>query len=152
MQGNWDGSFNFCDTDFAIIGFGMNSMGARFNPVSISIVNSESSEAYHASFTATKKALYQAFDLVKECSNVDCKLCQTLGSHDVKEFNILRKSMRNQDPKKLPVPKPSSDNSLAFIKLAKKEFGKHVDIQQCCVHFTGTLSYFLIPKSFSGFD
>ncbi len=46
MQGHFDGSFNFYDTDFAIIGLGMNSMGAHFNPVFISIVNLESSEVY----------------------------------------------------------------------------------------------------------
>ena len=58
MQGHWGCSFGFCDTDFGLIGFGMNSMGARFNPVSISIVNSESSTAYEAAFIATKKGLY----------------------------------------------------------------------------------------------
>ncbi len=40
--------FQLCGTEFAISGFGMNSMGARFNPVSISIANSESIEAYEA--------------------------------------------------------------------------------------------------------
>jgi hypothetical protein len=67
IQGHFDGSFNFCDTEFASIGFGMNSMGARFNPVSISIVNSESSEAYDAAITVTKKALYAAF---KHCQGM----------------------------------------------------------------------------------
>ncbi len=55
VQGQWDTSFSLCDTDFALIGFGMNSVGSRFNAVSISIVNSECHEAYEAAFTATKK-------------------------------------------------------------------------------------------------
>jgi hypothetical protein len=44
-QGHMDGAFNWCKKDFALIGFGMNSMGAHFNPVSVSIVNSESKDA-----------------------------------------------------------------------------------------------------------
>ena len=36
-----------------------------------------------------------------------------------------------------PIAKPSSDNFSAFIKFAKKEFGNHAVIQQCCVDFTG---------------
>jgi hypothetical protein len=41
----FDGAFNFCKKDFGMIGFGMNSMGTHFNPVSLSIFNSESKEA-----------------------------------------------------------------------------------------------------------
>ncbi len=41
-QGHFDGAFNRCNKDFALIAFGMNSMGAHYNPVSISIANSES--------------------------------------------------------------------------------------------------------------
>ena len=44
-QGHFDGAFNWCKKDFGLIGFGMNSMGAHFNPVSVSIVNSESKDA-----------------------------------------------------------------------------------------------------------
>jgi hypothetical protein len=39
----------------------------------------------------------------------------------------------------LLIDQPLSDNSWTFIKFAKKEFGKDVPIQQCCVHFTGAL-------------
>jgi len=43
-----------------------------------------------------------------------------------------------------PIAKPSSDNFSAFIKFAKKEFGKDAAIQQCGIHFTGNLlAYFI---------
>jgi hypothetical protein len=41
-QGQFDCVFNWCNKDFALIAFGMNSTGAHYNLVSISIVNSES--------------------------------------------------------------------------------------------------------------
>ena len=37
-QGHTDGAFDWCGKEIALIGFGMNSMGAHFNPVSFSIV------------------------------------------------------------------------------------------------------------------
>ena len=38
-QFHLDGAFNFCKHQFGVIGIGLNSMGAQFNPVSLSIVN-----------------------------------------------------------------------------------------------------------------
>jgi hypothetical protein len=108
----FDCFFNLCGTEFAIIGFDVNSMGARFNPVSVLIVNSESSEACKAAFV----------------------------------------DQRDEGPQKLHIAKPSIDNSSAFIKFAKKEFGKHADIQQCCVHFTGNLLIHLFQSLFLVFD
>ncbi len=40
-----DGAFNFCVKDFGLIGIGCNRMGAHFNPILLSIVNSESAAA-----------------------------------------------------------------------------------------------------------
>jgi hypothetical protein len=68
----------------------------------------------------------------------------SLRRHDVKDFKTLRLDQRDAAPQKFPIAKPSSDNSSAFIKFAKKEFGKDAAIQQCGVHFTGNLlAYFL---------
>jgi hypothetical protein len=52
-QDHFDGTFNLCSMDFGLIGFGMNSMGAHFNPVSLNIVNTESGEATKNSFRAS---------------------------------------------------------------------------------------------------
>ena len=38
-QGHTDAAFNWCGKEIALVGFGMNRMGAHFNPVSLSIVN-----------------------------------------------------------------------------------------------------------------
>jgi hypothetical protein len=49
-QGHFDGALNLCSMDFGLIGFGMNSMGAHFNLVSLNIVNTEFGEAIKNSF------------------------------------------------------------------------------------------------------
>ncbi len=65
-----------------MVGFGVNSMGAHFNPVSISIVNSESREPHHATYDATKDTLHQAFDYISDCGVVGCKECAQLTMQD----------------------------------------------------------------------
>ncbi len=125
-------------SSFALIGFGMNSMGSRFNPVSITIVNSECHEAYEAAFTATRKIVC-AFNLVKECGVEGCSLCQFIKRHDIRDFKTLLVEQQDAAPQKFPIAKPSSDNCAAFMKFAKKEFGKDAAIQQCSIHFTGNL-------------
>jgi hypothetical protein len=65
-QGHFDGAFNRFNKDFALIAFGMNSMGAHFNPVSISIVNSESKTSLDWSYKATCAGLYD----VQHCARV----------------------------------------------------------------------------------
>jgi hypothetical protein len=57
--------------------------------------------------------------------------------NDRDTFNTLRKNMKSVADKLFPLDKPSSDNSGAFIRFVKGEFGKDTPIQQCCVHFTG---------------
>jgi hypothetical protein len=52
-QGHFDGTFNWCNRDFALIAFGMISMGAHYNPVSISIVNSDSKSSLERSYDTT---------------------------------------------------------------------------------------------------
>ena len=45
-QGHIDAAFNWCGKELALVGFGMNRMGAHFNPVSVSLVNAESKEGF----------------------------------------------------------------------------------------------------------
>jgi hypothetical protein len=45
IQGHWDGAFNWCNKDYGMLAFGLNNMGARYNPVTITIANSESRTA-----------------------------------------------------------------------------------------------------------
>ena len=42
IQGHWDGAFNWFKKDFGLLAFGLNRMGAHYNPVTITIANSKS--------------------------------------------------------------------------------------------------------------
>ncbi len=46
LQGHFDGSFIFCEKSIAMLGFGMGSLDAHFNPVCFAITNGETAEAY----------------------------------------------------------------------------------------------------------
>ena len=61
-QGHTYATFNWCGKEIALVGFGMNSMGAHFNPVSISIVNSESKQGIKSSYKATCSGLYTLYN------------------------------------------------------------------------------------------
>jgi hypothetical protein len=142
MQGHFDGSFDFCEKSIAMLGFGMGSLGAHFNPVCFAITNGESretAEAYEWTYRSVTESLYAAFDQIKPCVGPvrGHELCTLIKEHDRGPFNTLRKNMKKESIKSFPLDKPSSDNSGTFIKFAKKEFGKDVPIQQCGVHFTG---------------
>jgi hypothetical protein len=153
MQGHFDGSFNFCEKSIAMLGFGMGSLGAHFNPVCFAIANGETAEAYEWTYRAVTESLYAAFDQIKPCVGPDCghELCTLIKEHDRGFFHTLRKSMRGEGIKRFPLDKPSSDNSGTFIKFAKKEFGKDVPIQQCAVHFTGAAAQ-TFPNFLSNFS
>jgi hypothetical protein len=142
IQGHFDGSFKFCQKEFAMLGFGMNSLGAHCNSVCVAIVNGETAEAYQWTYRAVVDALYLKYRLLKpqHCKFEECLACSLQLEHDRGQFRILRNNMKEVAIKRFPLDKPSSDNSGAFIKFAKAEFGKEVAIQQCGVHFTGTAS------------
>jgi hypothetical protein len=153
LQGHFDGSFNFCQKIFAMLGFGMGSLGAHFNPVCFAITNGETAEAYEWTYRAVTEFLYAAFDLIKPCVGPVCRheLCVLIKEYDHGVFNTLRRNMIMESIKRFPLDKPSSDNSGTFIKFEKKEFGKDVPIQQCGVHFTGALQIPYFSKLFQTF-
>ncbi len=49
-QFHLDSAFNFCVKDFGLVGIGCNRMGAHFNPISLSIVNSDTRDAIESSW------------------------------------------------------------------------------------------------------
>ncbi len=71
-QGHFDATFNWCGKEIALIGFGMNSMGAHFNPVSVSITNSESNEGIKNAYKATYSGLYTVFNSSQLCEGAKC--------------------------------------------------------------------------------
>jgi hypothetical protein len=74
-QGHIDGAFNWCSRDFALLAFGMNSLGAHYNPVSISIVNSESKTSLEWSYNATCAGLYALYNTAKLCGKETSGFC-----------------------------------------------------------------------------
>jgi hypothetical protein len=61
-----------------MIGFGMNSMGANFNPVSLSIVNSESKEAIKSAYASTCSGVYILYNQACLCDDKSCGFCTQL--------------------------------------------------------------------------
>ncbi len=57
-QGHFDAAFNWCGKEIALIGFGMDSMGVHFKPVSVSIAISGSKEGIKNAYKATCSGLY----------------------------------------------------------------------------------------------
>ena len=68
-QGHLDAAFNRCGKVTALIGFSMNSMGAHFNPVSVSIATSESKEGIKNTYKATCFGLYTLFNSARFVSD-----------------------------------------------------------------------------------
>ncbi len=92
--------------------------------VCVSIVNSKLAEAYRLNL----KALYLKYRLLKPCKFNECLACTLQKEDDVSIFSILHNNMLDVPIKCFTLDKPSSDNSWAFIKLAKKDFGRDVAI------------------------
>ncbi len=74
-QGHFDGAFNWCNKDFALIAYGMNSMDAHYTPVSISIFNSESQTALEWPYNETCACLYAMYNTARLCGNETCGFC-----------------------------------------------------------------------------
>ena len=97
-QFHLDGAYNL-QYEFGIIGIGMNSMGAQFNPVSLSIVNSESKAAISACWDATVKGFYSLFTDVDFCDAEDCAFCTLM-----KQTCLLYTSPSPRDRQKSRMP------------------------------------------------
>jgi hypothetical protein len=74
-QGHIDCAFDWCSRDFALLTFGMNSMGAHYNPVSISIVDLESKTSLEWPYNETCAGLYALYNTAKLCGNETCGFC-----------------------------------------------------------------------------
>ncbi len=97
--GHFDGAFNLCKKDFGMIGFGMNSMGAHFNPVSLSIVKSESKEAIIQAYKATCAGLYTLYNLASICDDPSCGFCtQQRARFSLEAATRLRRSSTSALP------------------------------------------------------
>lgn len=142
-----DAAFNLCAKDFGMVGIGCNRMGAHFNPISLSIVNSESAEAIENSWDATIFGFYSLFKNCRLCTSSECGFCTQVREQDQKHMRALLLS-KEAAHHHFPVDKPSSDNSKAFWSFAKKKFGRGVKVQSCGQQ--GPTRYRYVPQSAFG--
>ena len=130
-QGHFDAAFNWCGKEIALIGFGMNSMGAHFNPVSVSIANSESKKGIENAYKATCSGLYTVFNDANLCEEVNCDECgsctQVLEQVSEPDPAAQKGSLWNKHLLSIDagnthyqLDNPSSDNSKAFFATQQK--------------------------------
>ena len=136
IQGHWDGAFNLCNKDFGLLAFGVNRMGAHYNPVTITIANSESHTAYQHAFEAAEAAFFSLYKSTRVCENKDCSFC-TMIKEQMGDNALLKEFLLSPDGKRghYNIDKPSSDQSAPVKRFVKEKFGK--PLLQCGQHLTG---------------
>ncbi len=100
VQGHFDGAFGWCSRDFALLGFGVNSMGAHFNPVSMSIVNSESKAALDWAYDATCAGLYTLYNTAKLCGKETCGFCTQIKEQIEDKTGTFKTRLSSEDATK----------------------------------------------------
>jgi hypothetical protein len=142
-----DGAFNFCVKDFGLVGIGFNRMGAHFNPISLnpislSIVNSESTDAIESSWDASVQGFYSIFNNCRLCSSAGCGFCTQVREQD-KPHMRYSELLLSKDAQDLhyQVDKPSSDSTKEFWSFSKKTFGPDIKVQTCGQHATGKCKF-----------
>ena len=151
IQGHFDGAFNWCNKDFALLGFGVNSMGAHFNPVSVSIVNSESKEAMEAAYQATCNGLYTLYNTAVLCEDPGCGFCTQIFEQVCEDGGTKWKQHLLSDDAAnchYRLDKPSSDQIPSFFSWAKDKFGDDCQVHQCGFHLTSKFPFRYVLKHF----
>ncbi len=97
LQGHFDGAFNWCNKDFALIAFGLNSMGAHYNPVSISLVISESKTSLEWSYNATCAGLYAMYNTARLCGNETCGFCTQIKEQTEAKNGTFKNQLASED-------------------------------------------------------
>ena len=145
-QGHFDGTFNLCVKDFALIGFGVNRMGGHFNPVSINIVNSESYEAYRNSYNATCTGLFRLFREVRLCKDEKCGMCNMISEQNRNSLFTKLLAATPAESTHFPLAKPSSDNNAPFFAWSKNKFGEQVRVLIDGQHAAGKQLFHFFKK------
>ena len=100
-------------------------MGAHFNPVSISIANSESKKGIKSSYEATCSGLYTVYNSASLCSSAECGFCAQILAQVGESGALWRKQLLSDDAANLhyQLDNPSSDHCAAYHSVAKELFG-----------------------------
>ena len=139
-QMHFDAAFNFCDKDVSVLGIGLNSMGAHYNPVSISLANSESKMAISNAFGATITGMLNLYQQVHLCDSDECGFCTQMKQQVTgPDGRLWRQYLKSDDAARrhMHIVKPSSDATPQFFSWAHDKFDtdeKPVEVQQCHNH------------------
>ena len=140
-QGHADAAFNWCGKETPLVGFGMNSsMGTHFNPVSISIVNSDSKIGIKSSYEATCSGLYTLYNSASLCDSAECGFCSQMHAQIGGPAGALwRNQLASDDTASLhyQLDNPSSDHCASYHSVAKELFGPECNVGRCRQHMSG---------------
>ena len=136
VVGHWDGAFNWCNKDFGLLAFGLNRMGAHYNPVTITIANSESRIAIEYAFKCAEAAFFSLYKSTSICSDEACSFCSMI-KQPAEENTLLKEYLLSPEGLRghYNIDKPCADQSAPVHSFAKDKFGK--PILQCGQHLTG---------------
>jgi hypothetical protein len=137
-QGHFYRAFNWCNKDFALIAFRMNSMGAHYNPVSISIVDSESTTSLEWSYNAASAGLYAIYNTERLCGNERCGFCTQFKEQIEAKNGTFKNWFASEDATNLffPLDKPSCNDPIHLYSWAKEKFGADTKVLQCRHHLS----------------
>ncbi len=135
VQIQGDVTFKVCREDVALLGFGVNSMGAKYNLCVLSLIphSVEDQRAYSETWKAVNRSIEMLLREFKRCPLKDCMLCDIitviLQAGEVQE-------LLSQDLFAIPVALAGSDNNLSFANFVEADL-PHATVLQCFSHLTG---------------
>ena len=113
-------AFKVCREDVALLGFGVNSMGAKYNLCALSLIpqSAEDQQAYSETWKAVNRSIQVLLREFKRCPLKDCRLCDIFTViHEVAEVQELL----SQDDFTIPVALAGSDNNLSFANFVEAD-------------------------------
>ena len=128
-----DATFNFCESDIGLAGFGVMQAGGRLAPLIYSLVPTESAEAYALmwnSFSKTAISLVRKFSC---CEKAVCSTCSSINrvlQHPRTASKLSDEKFTRQ--KRLAVDFATSDNSQAWKSFSIHQIG--LIPQKCIAH------------------
>ena len=133
-----DVTFNVCMEDVALLGFGVNSMGAKYNLCVLSLIpnSAENKKVYSETWKAVNCALDLLLRNFVRCPMHDCDVCDIFCG--ITERREIQEILANSIPFKIPVVLAGSDNNLSFANFVAEDL-PGTTVLQCFSHLTGNL-------------
>ena len=133
-----DVTFRVCMEDVALLGFGVNSLGAQFNLCVLSIIpNSiENERVYSETWESVNRALNLLLRNYKRCPLKDCVACDILTG--VRDMGNVQELLSARGEFYIPVALAGSDNHPGFANFVHNNL-PHATLLQCFSHLTGNV-------------